>query len=131
MADMQLNWSVNVGGVSRTARVTVTAEDPANVNVGPVVVANGQTDKALSIGGIDVSQLKGVFIVSDKDVLVEFNDNAGAGGSLNLAANVPYIWHADDVNALLITADVTAVYVTNASGAAANLYFFFLQDTTV
>jgi len=97
----------------------------------PITVANGASNQLISLAGVDVSQLKGVFIASDQDVLVEFNSNAGSGGALNLEANMPYMWQVGDVNALLITADITAVYVTNASGADATLYFYFLHDATV
>ena len=131
MADMQITVSVNVGGQSRTYRKTATANDPVNTNAGPIVVANGASNQAISLAGVDISQLKGVFIASDQDVLVEFNSNAGSGGALNLEANMPYMWQVGDVNALLITADITAVYVTNASGADATLYFYFLHDATV
>lgn len=130
MSDMNFSFSISVGGQSRTYRKTATATDPVNVNAGPIVVANGQTDKAVSLGGIDVSQLKGVFIASDQDVLIEFNSTAGSGGSISLEANVPYTWMVGDIHTLLITSDVTACYITNASGAEANIFMYFLQDAT-
>jgi hypothetical protein len=130
MADMNFSFSINVGGQVRTYRKVATADDPVNVNVGPIAIANGQTDKLHSIGGIDISQLKGVFIASNRDVLIEFNSNAGSGGSISLEANVPYTWLVGDVHTLLITADVTAVYITNASGEAAEVFMYFLQDAT-
>lgn len=130
MSDMQFTSSINVGGQSRTYRKTATATDPVNINAGPIVIPNAASNQLISLSGVDVSQLKGVFIASNQDVLVEFNSNAGSGGSLNLEANVPYMWQVGDVNALLITADVTAVYVTNASGAEAELFFYFLHDAT-
>lgn len=130
MADMQFTSSVNVGGQTRTYRKTATATDPVNINAGPITVPNASTNLSLGISGVDVSQLKGVFIASDQDVLVEFNDSSGAGGSLTLESNVPYTWQVGDVNSLLITADVTGVFVTNASGAEATLYFYFLHDAT-
>lgn len=130
MADMTVTWTVNVGGVTRSTSKTASASDPVNTNAGPIVVANGQTNQQISLSGIDKSQLKGVFIVSDQDVLIEFNSDTGSGGALQLESNIPYVWMVGDVNSLLITADVTAVYVTNASGASANIYFYFLHDAT-
>lgn len=130
MADMQFTWSVNVGGQTRTSRKTATATDPVNTNAGPIVIPNAASNQLISLAGVDISQLKGVWIVSDQDVLVEFNSNAGSGGALTLEANIPYVWTVGDVNALLITADITAVYVSNASGAEAKLYFYFLHDAT-
>ena len=130
MSDMQFTSSINVGGQTRTYRKTATATDPVNINAGPITIPNGASNQLISLSGVDISQLRGVFIGSDQDVLVEFNSNAGSGGSLSLEANVPYTWQVGDVNALLITADISSVYVTNASGADATLYFYFLHDAT-
>ena len=130
MSDMQFTSSINVGGQTRTYKKTATATDPVNINAGPVVIPNGASNQQISIAGVDISQLKGVFIGCDQDVLIEFNSNAGSGGSIALEANVPYTWVVGDVHSLLITADVTSVYVTNASGEDATLYFYFLHDAT-
>lgn len=130
MSDMQFTSSINVGGQTRTYKKTATATDPVNINAGPITIPNGASNQLISLSGVDISQLRGVFIGSDQDVLVEFNSNAGSGGSLSLEANVPYTWQVGDVNALLITADISSVYVTNASGADATLYFYFLHDAT-
>lgn len=130
MSDMQFTSSINVGGQTRTYKKTATATDPVNINAGPITIANGASNQLISLSGVDISQLRGVFIGSDQDALVEFNSAAGSGGSLSLEANVPYTWQVGDVNALLITADITSVYVTNASGADATLYFYFLHDAT-
>lgn len=130
MSDMQFTSSINVGGQTRTYRKTATATDPVNINAGPITIPNGASNQLISLSGVDISQLRGVCIGSDRDVLVEFNSNAGSGGSLSLEANVPYTWQVGDVHSLLITSDVTSVFITNASGADATLYFFFLQDAT-
>lgn len=130
MADMTFTVSVNVGGQTRTYRKTATATDPVNTNAGPITVPNGASNQQISLAGVDISQCKGVFIASDQDVLVEFNSNTGTGGAINLESNIPYMWQVGDVNALVISADITAVYVTNASGADAEVYFYFLHDAT-
>ena len=130
MSDMQFTSSINVGGQTRTYKKTATATDPVNINAGPITIPNGASNQLISLSGVDISQLRGVFIGSDQEVIVEFNSNAGSGGSLSLEANVPYTWQVGDVNALLITADISSVYVTNASGADATLYFYFLHDAT-
>jgi hypothetical protein len=127
-----MQFTVSIGGdfPSQTYRKTATANDAGNLHFGPIEVPHGATNQQLSIGGIDISQLKGVFIASDQDVLIEFNDSSGAGGSIALDANAPYLWMIGDLHSLLITADVTAVFVTNASGATATIRFDFLQDVT-
>ena len=130
MADLNFSFGISVGGQTRTYRKVATASDPVNVNVGPLIIANAATDQQVSLGGIDISQLKGVFIASNQDVLIEFNSNAGSGGSISLESNVPYTWMVGDIHTLLITADVTSAFITNASGAAATIFMYFLQDAT-
>lgn len=95
------------------------------------VIADGQTDKLVDLvfTRADVSML---LFQSDQDVTLEFNDNAGAAGTISLAADFPWIWHTDKEDLVLtdvITADVTALYITNASGSTANVTVRVLEDT--
>lgn len=109
---------------------TVQPTDPTVIDAS-VSVANGQTDKALSIGGIDISQLKGIWIDSDQDVLLETNSSSSPDDSIALKANVPYIWMEGSPAALLLTADIpSTIYCTNASGAAATVRVRAVQDAT-
>jgi hypothetical protein len=88
MAKFAMTWLLTVNGVTRKSQKTVTANDPGSQNYGPIEIANGATNQQLSIGGIDISQLVGVWIQSTEDVLIEFNDASGAGGSIALEAGI-------------------------------------------
>lgn len=74
-----------------------------------------------------------ILFFSDQDVTLEFNDDAGGGGSISLGADFPWIWHTDKEDLTLsdvITADVTALYVTNASGSEANVQVRVAHNST-
>ena len=45
-------------------------------------------------------------------------------------ADEPVIWWATDLHTALLTVDVTAIYLTNASGAEATVKIRVLEDTT-
>ena len=73
-----------------------------------------------------------VYFFSDQDVTLEFNSNAGVAGTISLGADFPWLWYTDKEDLTLtdvITADVTALYVTNASGSTANIKIRVLIDT--
>lgn len=109
----------------------VTNELRANVSIS---IADGLTDKLVA-WAIDISQLKALHIQSDQDITIETNNPAGtsaaADDTLTLLANQPISWQTGDVMDHPFTADITQIYVTNASGSAAQLEIRALVDATV
>ncbi len=94
-------------------------------------VADAATDQQRTLN-IDVSEMQMVYIVSDQDILMEWNDGAGAQGSIALQANVPFIEKlaADQYHAALMTVDVTDMYFTNTSGSTATIKIIVIQNNT-
>lgn len=92
-------------------------------------VANGQTNSLVACT-LDVSAVKGLYLISDQDVLVETNDGTTPDDTISLKANQPYLWHTDAYDALIFAADITALYVTNASGSAAAIKMYAVTDAT-
>ena len=90
------------------------------------VVADAATDYEIIIG-IDVSSLKIFAIESDQNVTVETNNGAAPTDTISLTANKPVTWLEGDP--ALFSADVTALYITNASGAAATISVISGTDT--
>jgi hypothetical protein len=123
--------SVTTSAGTVTTSTTLTPADEG-LTVATVAVANGQTDKAISIGGVDVSQTVGIYIKSTAAVTLETNANDATGGNtLVLAANIPYVWYTGKEDASIFTEDIeTTIYATNASGSAASINFVFVQDST-
>jgi hypothetical protein len=94
-------------------------------------VADSATDEQRTLN-IDVSEMQMIYIVSDQDILMEWNDDAGAQGSIALQANVPFIEKlaADQYHTAEMDVDVTDLYFTNASGSAANIKIIVIQNNT-
>ena len=121
-------WQVVSGSVVVTSQKTYSAE--SNVTL-EVAVPDSTTDKEVVVA-IDVSQLVSIVMVSDQDLTIETNDGDTPDDTIALAANVPYVWNADQYGYAdtKLTVDVTALYLTNASGAAATFRAEILQDPT-
>jgi len=97
-------------------------------------IPDGSTDLLIPNFTIDLSQLKALFIACDQGITFETNNPGGASAapddSLSVPANQPVSWATGDVMSCPITTDVTQVYVTNDSGATANLEIRTLEDAT-
>lgn len=92
-------------------------------------ISNGAAATQINVA-IDQSAIKMLWISSDQALTFKTNSNSAPDDTISLLANVPYVWHATDYAALLITADVTAVHVINTSGTAATLKLKVGQDST-
>lgn len=118
---------VVIDGITRSQASTITADKRTTIHT---AIANAVTDGLHELA-VDVSQVKAVFILSDQDITLETNSGGSPANTLALKANVPYVWFTNKPQALVFTSDITALYITNASGSEANLIMEFLVDPTV
>jgi hypothetical protein len=118
----------NGGAAAITQAVSKTAGQEINIDE---TIADTTTDGLVALA-IDVSQLESAFILSDQDLTLETNSGSAADATISLKANEPLIWRKATyfVNPFGST-DVTALYVTNASGSSASLRARLLIDPTV
>lgn len=93
-------------------------------------VPDATTDQLVAMS-LDVSQIKTIYIVSTTALTFETNNAATPADSIALIAGVPYIWSTGGYFTNLITTDITAVYLTNASGSAATFNLEAIYDATV
>ena len=129
MASITFTWGISGGGANYSETKAYTGS--ANVSISESV-ADSTTDGQVIVPSIDVSALQAVYINSDQAVVIETNDGSSPDDTLTLVANVPYVWTSDSYDTCKLTTDigVNGVYVTNASGAAANIEMEFLLDAT-
>ncbi len=113
-------------GVALAYEVDLTADGETSLDL---TVADGVTDQLTTIA-IDFSELEGLFIYSDYAITVETNDGTTPDDTIAIAAGVPMVWYTGCDHANPLTADVTAFYITNASGSTANIKIRVLQDST-
>jgi hypothetical protein len=96
---------------------------------GPVTKVNTYSGSA--VAEFDESSTVKVFwIYSDVAITVETNDGSAPDDTLTLAAGIPYMYVNDGEDAFLLGTDVTALFITNASGSTANITCRCLQDST-
>ncbi len=90
----------------------------------------------LAIGfTMDVSQLKLVYLVASKDIVVKTNSSGAPANTFTLAANVPFVWFTGgaglrDTAGAVVTTDITSLQVVNAGEEDALLEGRFLHDPT-
>jgi hypothetical protein len=113
----------------------VTVEAGAEINISEPIPAD--TADLLVACAIDVSQLKGLFMVASHDLTIETNSPSAPANTFTLYAGVPYMWIQGDAairdtSGTTVTTDITALYVTNISEAEeAMLHIRALVDPTV
>jgi len=112
------------GQVSGSKTYTAEGEEVFDIAV-PAPSTNMQVDLA-----IDVSTVKSIILHSDRDMTLKFNNSTTPVPEIALKAGVPYIWNTDAYNTLLLTADVTVLFLTLAAGVAATLKIRCLVDPT-
>ena len=125
---MAIDRSITITGHGiQGTPVTLTNESEFVLDV---AVADSVTD-GLHAMVLDVTQVKSIIITSDQAVTLEFNNSTTGVPTIVLVANMPYVWTTNSYDTLILTADVTALYITNASGSVANVKIRALIDPTV
>lgn len=126
MPTHKINSDWQAGNESLSKQITITADGEANVEV---EVADEAADLAINIA-IDISALQLLYIVADQDLTIETNDGTTPDDTLALKAGKPIVWYDGCGYSNPLSADVTALYASNASGADATLTVKTLQDAT-
>jgi len=125
------SWTSSRSTSGLTASKTLSPSDEVCIESTSISIANGQTDKVVNLGGIDVSQLVHVWMHSTAALTIETNHTAATGGNtITLVADVPLLWCTGAPFTNPLTNDITIMYVTNSSGSTATLSMRFVQDGT-
>lgn len=111
---------------------TVTITDGGENNLDVTVAASATNLNAL--WAIDVSALKSLYILSDKDITIKTNSSTEPDDTLTIKANVPFDWHTTKGFTNPLTVDVVSIYVTRTGAGAGTgsgtLKIRALQDST-
>lgn len=122
--EFQFRWTRGGETITKTVSVTSDGEDNRDIDV-----PNPSTNLAVDFE-VDVSQLKGLYIVSNKALTLKTNSSSSPQETISLAADKPLTWVSGLGNTLPFAGDVTSLFVSNASGAAAVLSIRMLFDST-
>ena len=119
-----LTWNSGASNLSQNIAVT----DAASVTIDEAI-ASDATDYEIALV-LDQSEIAGFWMECDQAVTVETNDNTAADDSVTLRANEPLVWYTNCYYTGLITQDVTALFVTCATGTTATFKLRVLYDST-
>jgi hypothetical protein len=121
-----VTWSVFASGVSVQSSREYSGGQQIAINE---IIISGATNQLVSLA-LDVSQIQSLILVSSRNVTLKTNNATTPTNTINLVANVPYIWNIDSYDTNKLTADVTSLFVTNSSGADALLRISAVLDPT-
>jgi hypothetical protein len=94
-----------------------------------VTVSNGVSNREVALE-FTTAGLSAIYIVSDQDVTLETNDGTSPDDTFTLSAGKPFVWFSGCGWPCPFTEDVTALFITNASGATANVQIRGIADAT-
>lgn len=94
-------------------------------------IPDAQTDLAVAFAAVR-AKIQMLIIVSDRALTLETNSGSAADDTFTLEAGKPIIWYSGIGIAItdLFSADITGLFVTNASGGNALLQIRALIDPT-
>lgn len=92
-------------------------------------IADATTDQLVSCA-FTLAQLKVFALISTRALTVKTNSSSVPQETLSIAANSPFLYIPGSGVASPFAGDVTALYVSNASGGAATLKIRGLVDAT-
>lgn len=131
---MAVNSSISYtanGGAVPISGVTSSASGTSGTEIDVDVPAS--TTNQLFTVSIDISELESIFLVTDGALTIKTNDSGTPDDTFVFTANMPLIWvngypTIDGSSQNPFDADVTKMYLTNATGSDVNLSGFINQS---
>jgi len=119
------------GGSTAINGITSSATGTSGTQI-DISVPASTTDQVFAIA-IDISELESIFLYTDGALTIETNSGGSPNDTFVFTANKPLVWVSgmptiDTVSGNPFDVDVTALYLTNATAAAVNLYGFINQS---
>ncbi len=116
------NRGWNNGGQAINKSIAVSGGAETNIDE---TIAASATNIAIEFT-LDISQLKGLFLNSDRNITIKTNSSGSPDNTFTLQANVPFAWvfgdpTLRDTGGTAVTVDVASIFVTNADSVNAAL----------
>ena len=130
--DAKMKFDLTGIGASFSLEITKSGSGTKDIDES---IADSETDLLVEFT-LDISACQAFIMVSDQDLTVKTNSDSAPQETLTLVADEPVVFirnAADDPMqgfAEPVLGDITALYVTNASGSAARLRIKALEDIT-
>ena len=118
-----------IGASSNAQNIQANLSGSGNTQVNFEQSIAALTTNQNFILALDVSQIKFIVLKSDQALTIKTNSSGSPTDTINLLAGVPYVWvYNANYNSLLLTGDVTSIYVTNGTASAALLQIMAILD---
>lgn len=85
------------------------------------------TNKEFDIA-ITKANIKSMVLYSDQSVTLKTNSTTSPTDTITMAAKKQVVWNTDSLNSCPFTSDITKIFVTNSTAAAAKLAIRFLLN---
>lgn len=109
-------------------RVSFQASASGEANIDEAIVAD-QADVQYNIA-IDFSAIQSLCIICDTGVTIKTNSSSVPDDTIVITADRPYIWYANHPDAVLLTADVTTIFVSEDDSDTGVLKILCTQDAS-
>lgn len=129
-----MTQQIDVASTIRYGGLTISESDSIDaggINVIDEAIPNSSADLLVNLT-LDISKAVLLCFQSDQAIVIETNDGTTPADTITLAAGERWYWKSGEGTALtdILSADISGLYVTNASGAVANLKVIAAQDPT-
>ncbi|HUU34156.1 MAG TPA: hypothetical protein VMW48_08830 [Vicinamibacterales bacterium] len=119
-----LTWNSGASNLSQDIAVT----DSAAIAIDEAIASNATDFEIACV--LATAEIAGLWMECDQAVTVETNDATAADDTITLRANEPLAWYTNCYYTSLLTADVTALFVTCATGTTGTFKMRCLYDAT-
>lgn len=116
----------NYGGTSKRLTEVVSSGQEINISED---IPNSSTDLEVACAFV-AAKLKLCYVWATGTLLLETNSGGAPTNTFSLTADKPLVWTPNMYHANPFTANVTALFATNSSGATVTLNAKFVVDPT-
>ncbi|MEO6809715.1 MAG: hypothetical protein ABI353_11440 [Isosphaeraceae bacterium] len=108
-------WKSGSQAISKSKDLTDAAELKVDITIATAI-----TDQLTPLA-ISATKTTVLYLVSDVDLTLKTNNSGTPQETIALTAGNPLVWDSTAYHAIPFAGDVTAIYLTNASGQQGNV----------
>lgn len=123
-----INLTYQAGASTYSVQDTIESDGEVNYDSVPDI-PDATTNKEVDVA-FALAKLKAIYLYASQDVTVKTNSTGSPDDTISLVAEKPLVWYTGGSFANPFTADVTKLYITNASGSDATVRLRALVDVT-
>lgn len=119
---LRIDLTANSGAFSSVRNITGDLQTEMSQ-----VIAAGATNVNILLA-IDITKVKLLLIKSSVNMTFKTNSSGSPANTINLLAGIPYVWAAGGYETLVLTTNVSSIFVTNGTATDGLLEVYALSD---